>query len=477
MFHQQNKENKPIMRQLFDPQKVLDFFSPFKSKSKVIKQFEKKYEKISQLLDDNISMLKAIGKDLSYNKKLKIGRKGYTVEQAFRCILIKKLEGLSYREAVIAIHDSYSFRKFCRLENSEVMDYTELNKLTNRISPETWDKINALLNKYAIDNEMISGDKLRSDTTAVETNVHYPTDSHLLWDVYRVLYSFIKAIRKIDPELVGEQRFHLKPYKKIYFNISRLAGHKNKKLEIEKLYKQLIPAVERIIFSTEEIIEKAKEEIKLNPVCDYSLKLNICVLDTEPKIKDCKRILDQTKRRIMEGEKVPNGEKIFSLFEPHTELLKRGKAGKPIEFGHMVLLNQVEEKYITGYEVFEKRPNENRLVDGLLKSHKKLFGDYPDLFAADKGFYSGMDQIGKLEKKIGVVAIGKKGRLNEKEKERESTDEYKKGCYFRAGIEGTISVLKRILNMGRCMNKGFDRFRNFVSGTIFAHNLRILATL
>lgn len=465
------------MRRLFDPQKVLDFFSPFKSKSKVIREYEKKYEKISHLLDDNLSILKAIGKDLSYNKKVKIGRIGYTVEQAFRCILIKKLEGFSYREAVIAIHDRFCFRKFCKLENSPVMDFTELNKLTNRIRPETWDKVNAMLDQYAVDNDMISGDKLRSDTTAVETNVHYPTDSHLLWDVYRVLCSFIKGIRKINPALVGEQRFHLKPYKAIYFSISRLAGQKNKKSAIKKLYKQIIPAVERIIFSAQEIIKKCKEEIELNPMSDYSLKLAIRISETEPKIEYCKGILEQARHRVIEGEQVPNDKKIFSLFEPHTELLKRGKAGKPIEFGHMVLLNQVEEKYITGYEIFEKRPNENKLVDGILEDHKKLFGDYPDLYAADKGFYSGMDQIGKLEKKIEVVAIGKKGRLNEKEKERESTDEFKKGGYFRAGIEGTISALKRILNMGRCMNKGFERFRTFISGTIFAHNLRILATL
>lgn len=465
------------MRLLFNPQKILDFFSPFKSRSKVIRKYEEKYERISKLLDENLSILKAVGKDLSFNKKVKRGRKGYTVEQAFRCILIKKLEGFSYREAVIAIHDRYCFRKFCRLENEAVMDYSELNKLASRISFNTWDKVNALLDKYAADKKMISGDKLRSDTTAVETNIHYPTDSSLLWDVYRVLSRFIKGSRNLMPERVCDIRTHNRKYKKIYFSINRLAGQKNKKSEMKKLYVKLIRAVEQIICSSERIIEEGKEFIKSDPMSDYSLKLTSLILEAEANIVESKRIVDQAERRIMADEKVPNEEKIFSLFEPHTELLKRGKAAKPVEFGHMVLLNQVEEKYITGYEIFEKRPNENKLVDKILKEHGELFGSPPKLFAADKGFYGSMEKLKQLEEEIEVVAIGKKGRLNKEEQERECRDDFIEGNKFRAGIEGSISCLKRILSMGRCMDKGFERFRSFVSGIVFAHNLRILATL
>lgn len=464
------------MRLLFNPQKVLDFLSPFKTRSKVIREYEKKYDRISKLIDENLSILKAIGKDFTYNKKLKIGRKGFTVEQSFRCIVIQKLEGFSYREAVIAIHDRRCFRKFCRLDNEAVMDYSELNKLSNQIRPETWDKINGLLNQYAAKKDMITGDKLRTDTTAVETNIHYPTDSSLLWDVYRVFSRFIKTSRKIIPEIVGETRLHSRKYKKICFAINRLAGQKNKKREMKILYMKLIPAVDQIISSTQRIIEEGKKVIQSDPLSDYSLKLNILISEAEAKTEDSHRIVDQARRRIMDGEKVTNDEKIFSLFESHTELLKRGKAGKPVEFGHMVLLNQVEEKYITGYKVFEKRPNENELVDDTLKEHNKLFGNLPELFAADKGFYASMDKINQLEEQIEVVAIGKKGRLNQEEKERESRPDFIEGCNFRAGIEGTISCLKRILNMGRCMNKGFGKFRSFVAGVVFAHNLRVLAT-
>lgn len=463
------------MRLLFNPQKALDFFSPFKSRSKVIREYEAKYERISKLLDENISILKVVAKDLCFSKKENKGRKGYTVEQAFRCILIKKLEGFSYREAVIAIHDRFCFRKFCRLENEAVMDYSELNKLANRISFKTWDKINALLDKYAVEKKMISGDKLRSDTTAVETNVHYPTDSSLLWDVYRVFSRFIKGSRNLMPEVVGDVRAHNRKYKRIYFSINRLAGQKSKKSEMKKLYVKLIRGAAQIISSSQRIIEEGKELIKSDPLSDYSLKLISLISEAEANIAESKRIIDQAERRIMADEKVPNEEKIFSLFEPHTELLKRGKAGKPVEFGHMILLNQVEEKYITGYEVFEKKPNENKLVDKILKDHEKLFGSPPELFATDKGFYGSMEKLKELEEEIEVVAIGKKGRLNKEEQEREGRDDFIKGNKFRAGIEGSISGLKRILNMGRCMDKGFDRFRSFVSGIIFAHNLRILA--
>lgn len=465
------------MRLLFNPQKALDFFSFPKSRSKEINKYEEKYDRISKLLDENISILKAIGKDLGFDKKEKKGRKGYTVEQSFRCILIKKLEGFSYREAVIEIHDRLCFRKFCRLENEAVMDYSELNKLATRISFKTWDKVNGLLDKYAVEKELISGEKLRTDTTAVETNIHYPTDSSMLWDVYRVFSRFIKGSRNLMPEVVGDVRAHNKKYKKIYFSISRLAGKKTKKPEMKERYGKLIIGVEQIISTSQRIIEEGKEAIKSDPLSDESLKMKSLIAVAEADIVESKKIVDQAERRVMAGEKVPNDEKVFSLFEPHTELLKRGKAGKPVEFGHMVLLNQVADKYITGYEVFEKKPNENQLVDKILKEHEKLFGHPPELFAADKGFYESMEKLKKLEEEIEVVAIGKKGRLNEEEQQRESVADFIKGNKFRAGIEGSISGLKRILSMGRCMDKGFERFRSFVSGIIFAHNLRILATL
>ena len=165
------------------------------------------------------------------------------------------------------------------------------------------------------------------------------------------------------------------------------------------------------------------------------------------------------------------------MFEEHTELLKRGKAGKPIEFGHKVLIAQTAEKFIHHYQVYPKRQEDKELLKPTLKAHKQLFGTGPDVLATDKGFYENMKQIMKLEKNIVTVSICKKGRRNQQEYERESTEEFKDGQRFRAGCEGSISVLKRVFNLGRCLFKGFKNYAASVGCGIFCHNLVLLTRL
>jgi len=186
-------------------------------------------------------------------------------------------------------------------------------------------------------------------------------------------------------------------------------------------------------------------------------------------------VVDQARRRIMQGERVPNEEKLFSLVEPHTELLLRGKAGKPVEFGHMIQIQQVGGKFITDYTVFPKRPVEPALIDAALENHRELFGTYPSTLATDKGYYESMDALDDLEKKVAIVSIAKKGRRTAEQTEREHDPLFRHAQRFRAGVEGTISFLKRILRMARCFNKGWEHFVSTVGQTVFAHNLLNLA--
>jgi IS5 family transposase len=190
-----------------------------------------------------------------------------------------------------------------------------------------------------------------------------------------------------------------------------------------------------------------------------------------------RKIVSQARRRVFHGEQVPNKEKLFSLFEPHTELLKRGKAGKQIEFGHMVLLQQVENKFISDYEVFRERPRDESLIDDILDGHEEMFDKLPENLAADKGFYKDMEQLEQLEEVIPHVSIAKKGSRNEEETEREHDPIFKNLQRFRAGIEGTISFLKRCFKMGRCLYRSFKTYCSSVGSHIFAHNLVVLSRL
>ena len=188
-----------------------------------------------------------------------------------------------------------------------------------------------------------------------------------------------------------------------------------------------------------------------------------------------RRVLDQARRRVLFGEKVPNDEKLFSIFEEHTELLKRGKVGKDIEFGHMVQVQQVEEKFITDYAVFDRKPVEHRLLAPALRSHRELFGQDPQRLTADKGYYESMDAIRELEERVPTVAIGKKGRRSLDETLRETDPVFRHAQRFRAGVEGTISFLKRCLGLFRILRRGWERFQAAVGESVVVHNLLILA--
>jgi transposase, IS5 family len=450
------------------------------SNLKITNDYFRRYTAIDQMLRETPAILDLVHRDL--RKALEGERKRnrkfpFTSETVLRMVIVEKVEQEVLRGLVIRIDDSCFLRRFVGIHNGNMMDFSTHCKLKNAIRPETWKRILEALNKGAVEAGRISGDKLRLDTTAVETNIHYPTDSSLLWDVYRVLARRVRAAREIDPEVVGDQRLQEKTAKRHMTWISRKASKKRTgSSALKERYEALFDLVEGLLSWAHEVATALRKGIEQDAY-DYegALLAEAIALDLERDLPLGRKVVDQTQRRVLHDEKVPATEKLYSIFEEHTELLKRGKANKPMEFGHMVLFQQVEEKYITDYGVFLRRPNEHTLVDPALESHRDLFGTDPDVLSADKGFYESMDKIHRLGETIGVVAIGKKGKRSEAEIERESSVAYKEGQRFRAGIEGTISFLKRALRLARCFSKGWKHFAATVGATVFAHNLLVLA--
>ena len=461
------------MRIKQDSQGVLEFQRP--SLAETVKHYAK-YEEIDGLLRTNARIVDLVHRDLAKaleRENRKRNRKcEYTSDNVLRILLCKIIEGESYRGITVRIDDSNFLRRFTRIHDKSMMGFAALNTLANQVAPETWKKVNEVLARHAVENELIEGEKLRLDTTAVETNIHYPTDSSLLWDVYRVLARAIEKARDLDPIVVGNKRLQATRAKKLQTRIARMAGRKAQKLKGP--YKALICLVEAIRRWSLDVAAKLEErQDRYGPV-DYLIVKSL-ILQIRHFVEHGASVVDQARRRVLHGEKVPNDEKLFSIFEPHTELLKRGKAGKPIEYGHMVLLQQVDGKFITDYHVFDKKPVEHALVDTAIKSHTKLFDRPPKILAGDKGFYESMDRIAELEADIELVSIGKKGPRTEEETKRETDALFKLAQKFRAGIEGSISFLKRCLRLFRCFNKGLTHYHATVGLTVFAHNLVVLA--
>ncbi len=454
------------MRTKSTKQQYFDFSC--KSRLKVMNEYRKKYKIISQLLDDNPQLVSLVHQDLAKMlSQSKRGRKSeYTSEQILRSLVVMFVEQDSLRQVVIRIENSEFLRHFVCLGIKPMMDFSFLDKAFCVLSDRTWETMNRVLAEYAKEQKKISSEKLRLDTTVYEANIHYPTDSSLLWDSFRTLARLLQQIQQELPQLTLKHRFHVKKVKKLAYFITRngRSNNKSKRRKVKSIYRKLI---ERVNW----IAEVAREALVTLHRAGYEAEL------LAHYIPIVEKIIHQAKQRVFQGVMVAADEKVYSLFEEHTELLKRGKAGKPIEFGHKILIAQTGEKFIHHYQVFPKREEDKELLEPTLKAHKQLFGTGPDVLATDKGFYENMKQIPKLQKNIETVSICKKGRRNREEYERECTEEFKDGQRFRAGCESSISVLKRVFNLGRCLFKGFKNYAASVGCAVFCHNLILLTRL
>lgn len=433
----------------------------------IVEAYRQKYQRVSELLDQNPQLLDLVHKDwaklLSSSPK---GRSGFSSEQLLRALLVMFVEQKDYRGTIILIANSDFLKHFVRLAPKKIMDFTFLNKAYNALGPKTHEQMHRVLNDFAVSQQMISGDKQRMDTTAYETNIHYPTDSSLLWDSFRTLSNLLRTILNDLPQLDLHHRFHDKKAKKLATYIARNASSKRKSTQ-RKVKRQYATLIQRVHW----IHGIGQTVYNIVSKTDYDVAALGCYLPLVDKI------INQADRRILRGEKVPPDEKLYSLFESHTELIVRGKAGKPIEFGHKILIAQTAEKYIHHYQVMERQIADKDLLASAVEAHRDLFNSYPQVLSTDKGFYESMEQITELQDKIPVVSIAKKGRRSQAELERETSEEFIDGQRFRAGSEGSISVLKRAFKLGKCFFKGYKNYAASVGFAVLCHNLVLLTKL
>jgi IS5 family transposase len=457
-----------------------EFSFQLPSAAKITGDYFARYDYISNFFDSHPEIVNLVHRDL--RKPLaKARRKGpqgqacvFTSDTVLRLCLVQRLENTSYRGTIVRADDGARLREFTRVYSGRMMSPSTFNRLANAIRPNTWKALNGILAQAAAAEGLITGEHLRLDTTATETNIHWPTDSGILWDTYRVLDRHVQAIRRIHPGLLSDKRLHAKRAKRLHSRISRTARHRTEKSKRERvrLYERLIALVAGILDWVPSLCERIRAEVLRSSLSMlHGLALEARVAEIEEIVPLGRQAVDQARRRVLQGEQVPNEEKIFSIFEAHTELLKRGKPNKDIEFGHMVNISQVESKFITDYEVFEKKPVEYELIDTAIARHEALFGSVPKVLAADKGYWEDPLTTKWLRQRIDMVSIGKKGNRTEEERAYERSLPFRLAQNFRAGVEGSISFLKRILGMWRCMNKGFEHFKSTVGATVFAHNL------
>jgi IS5 family transposase len=386
-------------------------------------------------------------------------------------IVVMVIEGLRLRDTIIRVADSDFLRNFTRIYSGKMMNYTSLQTAMKHISTQTWQTINSVLRSHALKTAAISSDKLRVDSTVCETNIHYPTDASLLWDCYRVAVRLIRPCVALAPLADMKKRFHNKKVKKLYTFIATHSSKKKTNRALRKATRKLIEAVERTHDIAHDFLQWRINSRKKLPAEAQHLFCELCeMLPRMQTVVSCAR-------RAYNGERVAASERIFSIFEQHTELLKRGKARKPVEFGHMVTIGQTAEKFISYYRVDEKSRHDVYCGDEAIREHKKVFGRYPRGFSADKNYYGGPEHMKKWQQKIPHYSVGKKGRRNQEEIQREHGQMFRLLQKFRAGCEGSISVLKRVFGLYRCLFRSFKSFSSSIGSIIFCHNLVVLSRL
>jgi IS5 family transposase len=238
-----------------------------------------------------------------------------------------------------------------------------------------------------------------------------------------------------------------------------------------------------LISIAEEVVESARLALlQTRKARGKDLIADLAIAETRKEIVHfCglgARVIDQTRRRVLNGEQVPSAEKLYSIFEPHTDLIKRGKVQTPIEFGHKVFLAESARGLITQYEVLDGNPVDEQHVVISLERHKQTFGDVPELYGSDRGFFSERNVTSCKQQGVKVVCIPQRGGIKTPEREAyEKSREFKDGQRFRAGIEGRISVLFRGRGMKRCHAEGRERFELWVAAAVLANNLMRIATL
>ena len=432
---------------------------------------------ISDFLDKQKDMIEQVRRDLARGlKNPETGRSGLTPQQILRSLVLMRIKNWNYRELRERIADGYTLRQFTDFYCQPVPRHDAFHRGFNRLTPETLKSINDLVVQAAVDLGLEDGQKLRVDTTVVQTDIHHPTDNTLLWDVVRVITRLICYLAAaLGRRRIKGFRNRTRAARRRMQEIQRMTARQRQDHQVET-YRELISIAEEVVESARTALRQTAKAHGKDTIAELAIAQarkeieHFCDLGA--------RVIDQARRRVLDGEQVPTAEKIYSIFEPHTDLIKRGKVQTPIEFGHKVFLAESACGLITQYEVLDGNPVDEQHVVISLQRHKQTFGDVPEVYGSDRGFFSEPNVSSCQQQGVKVVCIPQRGGTKTPEREAyEKSRDFKDGQRFRAGIEGRISVLFRGRGMKRCLAEGRERFELWVAAAVLANNLMKIAAL
>ena len=496
------------------PEKQVDLFALV---PKLVLDFEPVLRELDRLLDDD-AIVQQIAADMATRapRSRDRGRRSTPVEVVLRLLVVRRLYDWSYAQTEHFVGDSLVLRQFCRLSLEPVPDDTTLIRWARCIGPQTLERLHERVVALARQAKVTRGRKLRVDGTVVETTIHYPTDSSLLADGVRVVSRLLRRAKALVGAAVGRVgragrvgatsaslfRDRTRSAKRLAHQIQDTVRHRGvaaapAKVARQGTYRRLVQVAQQSLHQAQQVqaILIRQVQTRVRPVrtgraahrTAQVARLGAALARVMPLVA---QVIAQTQRRVLHGEAVPAPEKLVSLFEPHTRIIRRGKVHLPAEFGHKVWVDEVDGGIVSRYAVLDLdalddgtdapagapgSSSEAQQVPLSVAHHQRLFGHAPTLLAGDRGVYSAEGE--RVARAAGVrhVALPQPGAKSVTRRCYERQRWFRKAHRFRAGVEGRISVLKRRGSLGRCRDHGERGFACWIGWGILTANLSTIA--
>jgi transposase, IS5 family len=431
--------------------------------------------KIDTLLEDE-AVIEVVAQALEarWPQSRRRGRLGTPVEVVIRMLMLKHLFDWSYDDLEREVRANLVYRMFTRIDAGEVPDAKTILKIARALGPEVIEQLHRQVVEVAKRAGVTHGRRFRIDTTVVETNVHYPTDSTLLQDGVRVLTRTMQRASTALGDSPGRIRNRLRSVTRTVLMIAYQARSAKTRVAFVQSYRKLMATSRAVVRDATTMIHRLGQRIRTAGALKDGLhrRAQDQLHAMRPIVH---RVLAQTRARVLGGDThVPD--KVLSIFEPHTETIRKGKIAKPNEFGKLVTIQESEHQIITAYEVHTTRPADVTLWTAALDRHQAIFGRAPDLAAGDRGFSSAKNEQAAVDRGVRRVVLPRRGPKAPARRAFERQRWFRRGQRWRVGCEGRISVLKRRHGLRRCRYHGVDGMHRWVGFGVIADNLMNIAT-
>ena len=431
--------------------------------------------RIDTLLEDE-AVIEVVARALEtrWPESRRRGRPGTPAEVVIRMLILKHLFDWSYDDLEQEVRANLVYRAFTRIDADEVPDAKTILKIARALGPEIIERLHRQVLEVAKRAGVTHGRRFRIDTTVVETNVHYPTDSTLLRDGMRVLTRTMQRASAVLGDQSGRIRNRLRSVTRRILIIGYEARSPKTRDAMVKSYRRLMATTRAVLRDSATMVRRLSQRVRtarrqVQPILQRAQEQ---LQAMRPLVQ---RVVDQTRARLLGGNThVPD--KVLSIFEPHTETIRKGKIAKPNEFGKLVTIQESEHQIITVYDVHAKRPADVTLWTAALDRHQMIFGRAPDLAAGDRGFSSATNERAATDRGVRRVVLPRRGPKSPARRAYERQRWFRRGQRWRVGCEGRISVLKRRHGLNRCRYHGHDGMHRWVGLGVIANNLVSTAT-